>query len=262
MLPIQEHARAGFRVNAGRTEPQLLEAGQRSGVRDSNRFLAHGHRNVFDRELQQVRADVVRMGELVGTAIDGAVDAFARQDLQAAARVVANDGKIDIAQSDLVSLIATTIATQAPVAGDLRFLVSLSHVTYELERIGDHAAGVARQVARLVDCRIDIGSGSAAALDRMGELTSGILHGVLLALVDLDAEAARTVAAQDDEIDRLYHAYFERTLARMRSEPGWVEAGAHLLFAAKDFERIGDRVTNIAEEVVFLSTGAIEDLNP
>ena len=86
--------------------------------------------------------------------------------------------------------------------------------------------------------------------------------GAKLALVDLDAEAARTVAAQDDEIDRLYHAYFERTLARMRSEPGWVEAGAHLLFAAKDFERIGDRVTNIAEEVVFLSTGAIEDLNP
>ena len=96
----------------------------------------------------------------------------------------------------------------------------------------------------------------------MGELASTILHGVLLALVDLDAPAARSVAAVDDEIDRLYHAYFERTLERMRAEPDWVDSGAQLLFAAKHFERIGDRVTNIAEEVVFLSTGAVEDLNP
>jgi|ERR1035437_1331191 phosphate transport system protein len=249
MLPIQERPQAG-------------SLGQRSGVQYSDRFVVHGHRHVFARELQQVRSDVVRMGELVAAAIDGAVDAFSRQDLQAAATVVAHDSKIDVAQSELSSLIATTIATQAPVAGDLRFLVSLSHVTYELERIGDHAAGVARQVARLAGSQIDIGSASETALGRMGGLASGILHGVLLALVDLDEEAARRVAAQDDEIDRLYHAYFERTLARMRTEPGWVEAGAHLLFAAKDFERIGDRVTNIAEEVVFLSTGAVEDLNP
>ncbi len=229
---------------------------------DSNRFAAHGHRYVLGRELQQVRVDVVRMGELVATAIDEAVDAFARQDLQAAARVVAGDAKVDRAQAELASLIATTIATQSPVAGDLRFLVSLSHVTYELERIGDHAAGVARQVARLAGSGVDLGSSTATQLNQTGRLASDILHGVLLALVDLDADAARAVAAKDDEIDRLYHAYFERTLVRMQTEPAWVEAGAHLLFAAKDFERIGDRVTNIAEEVVFLSTGAVEDLNP
>jgi phosphate transport system protein len=96
----------------------------------------------------------------------------------------------------------------------------------------------------------------------MGELASSTLHGVLLALIELDADEARRVASQDDEIDRLYHAYFERSLDRMRVEPGWVDAGAHLLFAAKDLERIGDRVTNIAEEVVFLATGEMEDLNP
>ena len=262
MLPIWERPRAVAGVYTIRSDRQLAEADQRSGVQDSDRFVAHGHRNVFARELQQVRADVVRMGELVALAIDGAVDAFSRQDLQAAARVVAGDSKIDLAQTDLSSLIATTIATQSPVAGDLRFLVSLSHVTYELERIGDHAAGVARQVARLSSSRVDLGFVGETALDRMGELASGILHGVLLALVDLDVDAARKVAAQDDEIDRLYHAYFDRTLARMRSEPEWVEVGAHLLFAAKDYERIGDRVTNIAELVVFLATGVVEDLNP
>ena len=178
------------------------------------------------------------------------------------AAVVADDAQINRAQTELTSLIVTTIATQAPVAGDLRLLISLYHVTYELERIGDHAAGVARQAARLVDSEIDGRPAGGAGLDRMGELASTILHGVLLALVDLDAPAARSVAAVDDEIDRLYHAYFERTLERMRAEPDWVDSGAQLLFAAKHFERIGDRVTNIAEEVVFLSTGAVEDLNP
>ncbi|MGD0017957.1 MAG: phosphate signaling complex protein PhoU [Candidatus Limnocylindrales bacterium] len=249
-------------ASAARPDRRLANAGQGWVVQDGDRFVEHGHRDVFDRELQQVRGDVVRMGELVAVAIDRAIDALAHQDLQAAAAVVANDGKVNLAQTELTSLIITTIATQAPVAGDLRFLISLSHVAYELERIGDHAAGVARQVARLVDSRADGRTVGATGLDRIGELVSTILHGVLLALVDLDAQAARRVAAQDDEIDRLYHAYFERTLERMRSEPEWVDVGAHLLFAAKDLERIGDRVTNIAEEVVFLSTGLVEDLNP
>jgi phosphate transport system protein len=227
-------------------------------VQDSDRFVAHGHRDVFDREMLGVRAGVVRMGELVATAIDAAVGALARRDVDAAAAVVAGDGAINDAQEELTSLIVTTIATQAPVAGDLRFVLSLAHVTYELERIGDHAAGVAEQVAKVSTAR-NVGGTS---LDRMGELASSILHGVLRALVDLDVEAARRVAAQDDEIDRLYHAYFERALERMRVEPEWVDVGAHLLFAAKDLERIGDRVTNIAEEVVFLATGEMEDLNP
>jgi phosphate transport system protein len=226
-------------------------------VRDSDRFVEHGHRDVFDRELLGVREGVVRMGELVSVAIDTAVGALARNDIDAAAEVVLNDRVINAAHADLTNLIITTIATQAPVAGDLRFVLSLSHVTYELERIGDHAAGVAKQVARTGTTR----TSGRAGLDRMGELASAILHGVLRALVDLDADAARRVAAQDDEIDRLYHAYFERALERMRVEPDWVDAGAHLLFAAKDLERIGDRVTNIAEEVVFLATGEVEDLN-
>jgi phosphate transport system protein len=226
-------------------------------VQDSDRYVAHGHREVFDRELLQVREGVVRMGELVAVAIDRAVDAMARRDQVAAAAIVADDQAINAAQVELAALVITTIATQAPVAGDLRFVLSLSHITYELERIGDHAAGVAKQVPKV---GIAHGAGSTN-LDRMGELASGILHGVLRALVDLDVDEARRVAAQDDEIDKLYHAYFERSLERMRLEPDWVDVGAHLLFAAKDLERIGDRVTNIAEEVVFLATGEVEDLN-
>ena len=262
MLMDQERPRARSIETPVRPDRALWLNVQRSSVQESDRFVAHGHRDVFSREMQQVRSGVIRMGELVSGAIDEAVGALSRMDLQAAAAVVARDRAINLAQTELSSLIITTIATQSPVAGDLRFLISLSHVAYELERIGDHAAGVARRTARLVDSTVEGELTGNSALGRMGELASATLHGVLLAMVDLDADAARKVAAQDDEMDRLYHAYFSRTLERMRAEPGWVDVGAHLLFAAKDLERIGDRVTNIAEEGVFLSTGMIEDLNP
>jgi phosphate transport system protein len=258
MLAPQERLRLRFVSSARGPDRKLAQSVQGSNVQESDRFVAHGHRDVFDREMLGLREGVVRMGGLVATAIDAAVGALARQDTAAAVAVVADDRAINAAQSDLTALIVTTIATQSPVAGDLRFVLSLAHVAYELERIGDHAAGVAKQVLK-IDATRNAGS---AGLDHMGELASAILHGVLLALVDLDAEAARKVAAQDDEIDRLYHAYFERALERMRVEPAWVDAGAHLLFAAKDLERIGDRVTNIAEEIVFLAIGEIEDLNP
>lgn len=227
-------------------------------MHDTDRIVSHGHRATFDRELVRVREGVIRMGGLAADAIDAAVGALDRQDAGAAAKVIAADGAINAGLTDLTSMIVTIVATQSPVAGDLRFVLSLAHVGYELERIGDHAAGVARQVTRLGSARVVTGPG----LDRMGELASSTLHGVLLAMVDLDETAARAVASQDDEIDRLYHAYFQRSLDRMRVEPAWVDAGAHLLFAAKDLERIGDRVTNIAEEVVFLATGEYEDLNP
>jgi phosphate transport system protein len=239
-------------------EQTITRAIRGSRVPENDPSVAHRHREVFDRELFAVKEGIVRMGERVGAAIDAAVAALTAQDIGAAQAVIAADPAINDAQAELTTLIITTIATQSPVARDLRFLIALAHVSYELERIGDHAAGVARQVI-FVGSEAALGS---ASLTRMGELASGLLHGVLRALVDLDEEEARRVASGDDEIDRLYHAYFDRALERMRADPSWVDKGAHLLFAAKDLERIGDRVTNIAEEVVFLATGEIEDLNP
>ena len=224
----------------------------------SDRFGAHVHRDVFDRELLLVREGVVRMGVLVETAIDSALAALAARDTQRAAAVVSGDRAINESHAELTTLIVTTIATQSPVATDLRYLIALAHIAYELERIGDHAAGVAKRVAKVGP----MASSVDPNLVRIGELTGSMLHGVLRSLVDLDAKEARAMAGRDDEIDRLYHAYFERALERMRTEPAWVDTGAHLLFAAKDLERIGDRATNIAEEVVLLSTGEVEDLNP
>jgi hypothetical protein len=146
---------------------------------------------------------------------------------------------------------------QSPVARDLRFLLALDHVSYELERMGDHAASVAKQVRKLaphppLKHYID--------LPAMGELAATLVGSILLALVDVDVDAARRVAARDDEIDDLYHRTFAEVVVLMRADPENVERGTRILFASHYVERIGDRVTNIAEDVVFLASGEIEDL--
>jgi len=221
---------------------------------------SHPHRETFDRELREIKDNVLRMGSLVEEAIRAAIDALVRHDADAALAVIIADPAINEVQRKVTSMITATIATQAPVARDLRFLLTLDHVSYELERMGDHAASVAKQVRKLVvEPPLPALPGQLAAI---GELAAQLVHGILLALVDIDQAAAREVAGRDDEIDNRYHRLFDQAVALMRSDPANVERGARVLFAAHYLERIGDRVTNIAEDVVFLATGDIEDLNP
>jgi phosphate transport system protein len=219
----------------------------------------HPAREALDRELREIKDDVLRMGSFVEEAIRGAIDALARHDADAATAVIVGDGRINDMQRKISAQITTSIATQSPVARDLRFLLSLDHVTYELERMGDHAGSVAKQARKIAG---QPPLKKYVDLPQMGELAARQVHGVLLALVEVDVIAARNVAAVDDEIDHLYHQIFDEVLDLMRADPNNVDRGARLLFAAHYLERIGDRVTNIAEDVVFLATGQIEDLNP
>jgi phosphate transport system protein len=218
-----------------------------------------GSRDMLDREMRQIKDEVLRMGSLVASQISAALAALVAHDAEASTVVIVADGRINEAQRHISSLITTTIATQQPVARDLRFLLALDHVTYELERMGDHAGSVAKQGRKLAPepplKRYD-------DLPRMGELAAEQVRGVLRALVDLDVAWAREVAGRDDEMDTLYHSIFDEILKLMRADSGNVERGTRILFAAHYLERIGDRVTNIAEDVVFLATGDIEDLNP
>jgi phosphate transport system protein len=177
----------------------------------------------------------------------------------AATAVIVNDRRINEAQRGVSTLITRTIATQAPVARDLRFLLALDHVSYELERMGDHAASVAKQVQQLAPLPP---LARYVEVPAMGELAAALVGEILRALVDVDVARARAVAARDDEIDRLYRMMFDEVIDLMRADPGNVERGTRILFAAYYLERIGDRVTNIAEDVVFLASGEIEDLNP
>jgi phosphate transport system protein len=221
--------------------------------------LPHPTREAFDRELAEVKDNVLRMGAYVESAVRAAIDSLRRHDADAALAVIAGDSSLNEMQRKVSSMIAATIATQQPVARDLRFLLTLDHVSYELERMGDHASSVAKQVRKLAP---QPPLKEYVDLPEMGERAAVLVHDVLRALVAIDMNEARRVAAQDDEIDRLYHQTFDDVIELMREDSENAERGARIILASHYIERIGDRATNIAEDIVFLATGEIEDLNP
>ena len=244
------------RLELDRQVGEILERADRISTTTGGVHLA---REALDADLREIKDRVLRMGALVEAAIVAALHALVEHDAAAAEAVIMNDRSINESQRAVSTLITTTIATQSPVARDLRFLLTLDHVSYELERMGDHAGSVAKQARKLAPYPPLLGH---VDLPEMAELASRLIHGVLRALVDTDEAAARAVAADDDKIDALYHRTFDEVLDLMRADPANVDRGARILFAAHYLERIGDRVTNIAEDVVFLATGEIEDLNP
>ncbi len=216
-------------------------------------------REILDHEMLDVKDGVLRMGSLVEEQIMGAHDALMNRDAALASRVIAADSRVNEVQRAVSALVGMTIATQGPVARDLRFLMALDRVTYELERMGDHAGSVAKQARKLAGVTSMV---TYDELTPMATLAAQQVRDVVIALVDIDEAKAREVAKRDDEIDRLYHQVFDDVLAEMRTDPLKVDPGTRILFAAHYLERIGDRVTNIAEDVVFLATGEVEDLNP
>ncbi len=218
----------------------------------------HVERDVLDRDLRMIRDAVLRMGALVEEAVRLASDALVRHDVDLATQVIKGDAVINEVQRGMTRLIAVTIATQQPVARDLRQLLTLDHVGYELERMGDHASSVAKQVLKLAG---EPPLEGYVHLPAMAERDAELVHAVLRALVDLDATRAREVARLDDEIDRLYHATFDRAVQLMQADASNAEQGARIILASHYLERIGDRATNIAEDVVFLDSGEVEDLN-
>jgi phosphate transport system protein len=216
-------------------------------------------RPVLDDEERLIKDAILRMGSLVEGAIRAAGESLVRHDAETATRVIRDDPIINELQRATTRLIAVTIATQQPVARDLRYLLTLDHVSYELERIGDHASSVAKQVVKLAPYPP---LERYVHLPEMATRGADFLHGVLRALIEGDPVDARDVAGADDEIDRLYHATFEACVELMRADPDNVERATRIVIASHYLERIGDRCTNIAEDIVFLATGEVEDLNP
>jgi len=225
----------------------------------ADRHHAAHIRESLDHEMRDVKQGVLRMGSYVEEQILAAHDALLNRDATLAEKVIASDARVNEVQRAVSGIVGLAIATQAPVARDLRFLLALDRVTYELERIGDHAGSVAKQARKLAGVTSMV---TYDELTPMATLAARQVRDVVMALVDIDEEKARAVASRDDEIDRLYHQVFNDVLAEMRTDPEKVDPGTRILFAAHYLERIGDRVTNIAEDVVFLATGEVEDLNP
>jgi len=213
----------------------------------------------LDKDERIVKDGILRMGSLVESQIRDAVRAVADRDVALADQVILGDIRINDAQREVGDAVVMTIATQSPVARDLRFLMALDHVASELERMGDHASSVAKTARRLADAPA---LREVTELARMGNLAADQVNGIISALIDIDDRKAREVAARDDDIDHAYHALFAKLLDLMRTTPETAERGTRLILASHWIERIGDRVTNIAENVVYLATGEIEDLNP
>jgi phosphate transport system protein len=246
-------------LNGGLLRQQVGAIVDEAAAESTETGGVHPARRQLDREMREIKDNVLRMGSMVAEQIRAALKALVEHDADGATTVIVNDGRINEVQRHVTALITRAIATQNPVARDLRFLLALDHVTYELERIGDHAGSVAKQARKLAP---EPPLKQYVDLPKMGELAAQQVHGVLRSLIDIDQTLAREVARRDDELDHLYHRTFDEVLGLMRADSANVDRGTRLLFAAHYLERIGDRVTNIAEDVVFLATGDIEDLNP
>jgi phosphate transport system protein len=217
-----------------------------------------GRRTHFDQELDALKTGVLRMGNMVEEAIAAAIRALVERDDALAERVIAEDLHLNELHRELREGAFRIMATQQPVARDLRLIFSFQHMVVELERMGDHAVGIARGARRLnampqLKPYVD--------LPRMAALVGSQVHDILGAVIEADQDRARRIAERDDEVDEIYHKLWKDLLGYMVSDPSNIERAAILLFLAKDLERIADRVTNIAEDVVFLHTGRIVELS-
>ena len=218
-----------------------------------------GPRATFDRALDAVKDDVLRLGARVEEALERAGRALVERDTELADRVRWEDREVNDLQRDINTEITTLIATQAPVARDVRELLALYHATAELERMGDYAVNIAKLGQQLAS---EPETPILKQIPRMEQICREQLRAAMRALVDMSEDEARGVCQRDDEIDHLYNSVYEDAMALMEAAPDRARQATHMLFAAHHLERLGDRVTNIGEDVVYLATGQVEDLNP
>jgi phosphate transport system protein len=215
-------------------------------------------RRTFDRQLDQVKDDVLRLGARVEEALERAGRALVERDAELADQVRWDDAEVNELQRGINSEIATVIATQQPVARDIRELLALYHAAAELERMGDYATNIAKLAQQLAS---EPETAILKQIPRMEQICREQLRAAMRALVDISEQEARQVCLRDDELDALYASVYEDAMQLMTVAPERARQATHMLFAAHHLERLGDRVTNIGEDVVYLATGQIEDLN-
>ena len=213
--------------------------------------------SVFDRDLEGIQAHVMKMGGLVEAMILDAARALEDRDEDLAKKVRADDRKVDELE-ELVNLdAARIIALRAPMGSDLRTVLTVMKISGNLERIGDYAKNLAKRTSVLVQMRpVD---GAAKSIRRMAGEVEQMLKDVLDAFIRRDAALAQDVRDRDAEVDQMYNALFREFLTHMMEDPRNITACMHLHFIAKNTERIGDHITSIAEQTVYLATGSLPD---
>ena len=215
-------------------------------------------REDFDRDLRQLKDDLLMLGNMVEKAIARAIDALKNRDLESSREVVKEDDYIDQKRFDIEERCINLIATQQPMAGDLRTLIAMLHIAVELERMGDYAEGIAKISLMMGD---EPPLKPLVDIPRMAEKASDMLRRSLDALVNRDVVAATIVCNDDDEVDALYDQVYRELLTFMLQDPKTIQRATYLLWVAHDLERIADRATNIGERVIYLVTGKLVEIN-
>jgi phosphate transport system protein len=214
-------------------------------------------RTAFHKKLREIQDDILAMGSMVSKAIQRSIEALKNRDLDLAHRIIEDDKTVNRKRFEIEEKCIELIATQQPMASDLRIIVAVLNIVSEVERIGDYAEGIAK---------ITILIGNEPPLKplidipRMAEQTVDMLRRSLDAFVNRDAEAARKISTEDDAIDQLYDQVFRELLTFMTEDPKTITRATRLIWVAHNLERAADRVTNICERVVFVVTGKMEEI--
>ena len=207
----------------------------------------------YSEELNHLTAEVTRLGGLAEAQLSDSIEAVARRDLPIAHQVIDRDDKLDLLQADIERKAIRLIALRQPVADDLRRTVAALKISMNLERCGDLAKNIAKRA--LVIAESDPMTPLTRSIERMGELVAARLKDVLDAYAARDIDRARAVWQRDNEVDEHYDSIFRELLTYMMGDPRTIASSAHLLFVAKNLERIGDHATNIAEIITYEITG-------
>ncbi|HEY8768029.1 MAG TPA: phosphate signaling complex protein PhoU [Dehalococcoidia bacterium] len=215
-------------------------------------------RSGFERQLAEVQEDMLVMAGMVETSIIQSIEALRLRDVALARRTIENDAEIDRRRYEVEEKCIELISLQAPLASDLRTIISVLHITVDLERMGDHAEGIAKIALMLADepplkPYIDI--------PRMAEVAIDMLHGSVEAYKMRDTKRAREIIDMDDVVDALYEQVYHELLLFMINDPTLTQRATYMIWVAHNLERIADRTTNICERVVYLVEGRIQNLN-
>jgi len=215
-------------------------------------------RSTFDRQLTGLRDDVLILGSMVDKALARSVEALKKRDLDDSQMIISDDMKINRKRFEIEEKCLLLLATQQPMASDLRVIAAAMSIITDLERMGDHAEGIAK---------INLMLGNEPLLKplidipKMEDKSRDMLRRALDAFVAKDAEAARKLANEDDEVDALYNRVYHDLLDIMINDPGTISRATYLLWVAHNLERFADRITNICERIVFMVTGQMEEMN-
>jgi phosphate transport system protein len=216
-------------------------------------------RETFERQLQLILDQVLILGSMVEQAVLDALDALKRRDLVAAHRIYAADLQINEKRYSIESSVITLIATQQPMARDVRFLAAILEIITELERIGDYAKGICK-ITQLIS-EEEIEPVLIYNLQQMANFGLDMLRRALDAFVAGDASTARQIPLEDEKVDALYNEIYHKLMEKMAADITTIDRANHVMWAAHNLERMSDRVTNICERIIYVATGEMRELD-